>query len=268
MPKEFKPSIDKTAYNRNVAIITIDSLRWDTTMDAKLPNINKLFKQYNANWIKVYAQGTYTLPVHIGIFQDGHLPSNEFDRVGLYYTRKAGHRMFRIPLKWEESLSVTFDLPEAPNMVKSFEKLGYRTVGIGGVNWFNTDYETSNLWKNHYFSEFYWQHEFRAKNPDSLEEQIKLINTLNLKETEPLFFFLNIASTHRPCRGNKSQKGQVLALEYVDAHIMDVLVQIPKPCHLFLLSDHGTCFGEDNLSGHGFYHPRVMEIPMTIIKLT
>jgi hypothetical protein len=38
---------------------------------------------------------------------------------------------------------------------------------------------------------------------------------------------------------------------------------------LFLLSDHGTLFEEDNagVTGHGFYHPKVMEIPMNVMIL-
>ena len=45
---------------------------------------------------------------------------------------------------------------------KGFEKAGYRTIGIGGVGWFDTTIETSKFWATDYFQEFYWNHSFSA----------------------------------------------------------------------------------------------------------
>ncbi len=38
---------------------------------------------------------------------------------------------------------------------------------------------------------------------------------------------------------------------------------VPGPCHFFICADHGDCFeNQDGCSGHGFFHEKVMEIPM------
>ena len=34
-----------------------------------------------------------------------------------------------------------------------------------------------------------------------------------------------------------------------------------------LCGDHGECFGEDGNFGHGFYHPKTMEVPLAIFDL-
>jgi arylsulfatase A-like enzyme len=33
-----------------------------------------------------------------------------------------------------------------------------------------------------------------------------------------------------------------------------------------MCGDHGDCFGEEGLYGHGFYHPKVMQVPMAIFE--
>jgi glucan phosphoethanolaminetransferase (alkaline phosphatase superfamily) len=78
----------------------------------------------------------------------------------------------------------------------------------------------------------------------------------------PVFFFLNCPSTHTPyCVNGRSLDGQGKALQYVDAHIPTLIDLMPKPCHCFILADHGDCFGEDGLWGHNLYHEKVMEVP-------
>ena len=255
--------------NTNIAVITFDALRWDVTHTAKTPELKKLFNHTNTKWNKVYAHGTFTLPSHIAIFQNGQLPSNEFDdNVPDEYTRRNNmFRWFQVTLPWKEKMrSCRFELPETQNLVKSFEKLGYNTIGVGGVSWFSTEVETTNIW-NHYFKTFYWRKDFQERQFDALEKQIELIQRIDL--SPPLFFFLNISATHIPCRGNESTRGQADALDYIDANIMEVIEALPKPLTLFLLSDHGTLFQEDEagLTGHGFYHPKVMEIPMNVLNL-
>ena len=255
--------------NTNIAVITLDALRWNATNMAVTPYLERLFTRTNTKWNKVYAQGTFTLPSHIAIFQNGQFPSNEFDeKIPDGYTRRNDKfRWFQVKLPWKEKMRrCKFELPEAQNLVKSFERLGYNTIGIGGVNWFSAEVETTNIW-NHYFKIFHWQKDFQEQDFDAFEKQIELIHTIDL--SPPLFFFLNISATHIPCRGNKSTIGQAEALGYIDSHIMEVIDLLPKPLTLFLLSDHGTLFEEDKagLTGHGFYHPKVMEIPMIVMNL-
>jgi membrane-anchored protein YejM (alkaline phosphatase superfamily) len=249
----------------NIVLITIDALRWDALEAAELPNIDKLISSHNAEWTKVWAQGTYTFTAHSAIFEAGHFPCNNIDKsVKPIYTRYAtGRRIFRPVLPWNRAQKGIYHIPaDAPNAIKGFEMLGYRTVGIGGVRWFSQTNPISRIWKDVYFNEFYYEDMFAPKCPNAFQDQIAFAKELKLKKHKPLFFFLNIPSTHNPFRGDYSLRGQRKALEYVDKHFPTLVDLLPKPYHMFLMSDHGTCIGEDRLHGHGFYHPKIMQVPM------
>ena len=251
-------------YGLSVIVVTIDSLRWDVSQEAFTPNLNAMFDQHDARWMRAYAQGTYTLPAHVALFQGGHIPLNVLDNDAPPVLRYDEDKtMFRVTLNWTRNKQSHFPLPEAANMVKGFERLGYRTVGVGGVHWFDLRFETSrSLWSN-YFSEFYWQPNFSEENPDGFKEQIAFVAGLGLRrEIRPLFFFLNISTTHTPCRGEATIQGQRKALEWVDRLMPSLFAHLPERAFVLLLSDHGTLFGDDGLRHHGFYHPKVMEVPI------
>lgn len=62
-------------------------------------------------------------------------------------------------------------------------------------------------------------------------------------------------------------KLQVACVEYLDARMGDLLAffnETGRDVTVVLCGDHGECFGENGLFGHGFYHPKVMEVPMGI----
>jgi hypothetical protein len=62
-------------------------------------------------------------------------------------------------------------------------------------------------------------------------------------------------------------KAQISALESLDCKINRLLDLIPKPLLLVISGNHGECFGEDGLWGHGFPHPRVMQVPLLIAQV-
>lgn len=251
-------------YKENFLFITIDSLRFDTTQVANIPNFRSLFKTYTGdpNFIQVGAHGTYTLPAHIALFHDGRTPAKDKPELDGPYNRKK-EILFRPELAWREK-DATYKSPEAPNIVKGFEKMGYKTIGIGGVDWFCDQFETSAFWGKNYFQEFYWERKFSNTDYDGFENQIVLAKELLEKyKKEKLFFFINISSTHSPYMGNEaSVKGQAKCLEYVDDNILRLINDFPKPARVIIMGDHGECFGEDGYYGHAIYHPKVMEVPM------
>jgi hypothetical protein len=269
-PRYLKAKYGDILPRESLAIITIDSLRYDVAVSADTPNIKSMFSACGVKgWQKVGAHGTYTLPSHISMFHAGIMPCDNREEVPGPYNREK-ERIFKAQLAWERTTGAKFPTPAAPNIVKGFGKMGYRTVGVGGVNWFNNRFITSDFWGKHYFSEFYWDEGFSETDPASFMNQIYKIKSLGLKDRQrPLFFFLNIASTHTPYMGfGRSAEGQRKALEYVDRHIPLLFEDLPDSFVLMLLSDHGECFGEDGLWGHGFYHPRIMEVPFAFARVT
>ena len=58
---------------------------------------------------------------------------------------------------------------------------------------------------------------------------------------------------------------QSQSLQYIDTLFKDLLYIISNRQEgtiMVVCSDHGDCFGEDGLYGHGFYHEKVMEVPI------
>ena len=247
----------------NIAIITLDSLRYDTAMLAKTPNFDRIFDRLNiSDWQKVGSHGTYTLPSHIALFQAGHLPCNNNPEIEGPYN-KDKMRLFKTGLYWNKPIEVLYPTPPECNVVKGFSKMGYRTIGIGGVHWFNINYPTSSFWGEMFFDEFYWDESMGERDCSAFENQIILTEKLLSNHSGDLFYFVNVPSTHVPFMNfGDSIEGQAKCLEYVDSHINTLLDLLPKPCHVVIFSDHGECFGEDGLRGHSFYHPKVMEVPM------
>lgn len=245
----------------NIVVITLDSLRFDSALCANTPNLDTLFATASEQWHKCGAMGTYTLPAHVALLKDGHLPSAPGCGIPIYdpSVQKAFRMDLDLPPK--DTLYLT---PPAPNLMRGFAQRGYHTIGLGGVGWFSSDRPTTTFWATEYFAEFYWKPEWSESANNAFENQIAFTrnNGLLKRNNMKLFFFVNVASTHYPYMTyGASIQGQAKCLEYVDAHIQDLLDLVPKPCHLFLMADHGDCFGEDGLWKHAFYHKKVMEVP-------
>jgi len=48
---------------------------------------------------------------------------------------------------------------------------------------------------------------------------------------------------------------------------MKFLSQLQRGTIVVICADHGECFGEDGLHGHGFYHLKVIEVPLGIFPI-
>ena len=60
---------------------------------------------------------------------------------------------------------------------------------------------------------------------------------------------------------------QVAATAFLDKAICRLLSQVPENTIVVICADHGECFGEDGFWGHGFNHPKVLEVPLLICRL-
>lgn len=252
----------------NFLFLTLDSLRYDVTQLANTPNLDNLFSSCGiAGFQKVYAQGTFTLPSHVAMFK-GFFPESR--SASGYYNRE-DMKMFNLNHMWKDiERHIGIDFPHSENIIRGFSENGYHTIGIGSVGWFNSSSASSRFWKTDYFDDFYWGPELHEQEPRSFEAQIGRTQRMLAKRSprKKKVVFVNCGSTHYPYAGNaRSIQGQALALQYVDEHILALIELLPPPLFAILCADHGDCMGEDGLIGHGFYHPKVMEVPMAVVDL-
>ncbi len=249
----------------NIAIITLDSLRFDVAIESYTPSFNKLIQKYQKegdNWHEVYSQATYTLPSHVSMFTGGMFPCNR-GSIAPYDRRTS---MFGYEFNDRTPL---FEINKiATSVPNHFHTNGYQVIGIGGVKWFGKNTETTRKFWDYYFNEYYHEKHFNEMNSESFEHQIQLTSE-KINSDKPLFYFLNVSSTHFPYRLNdRVIDSQRRALGYVDDHIDELIAVLPKPINVLICSDHGECFQkEDGCTGHGFYHPSVMKVPMCYLEI-
>ncbi len=165
------------------------------------------------------------------------------------------------------------------NIVDGFNKLGYVTIGTGGVGWFKPSQTASAVLIEkfkHY--NFFGNYFFLRKQIEWLKS--KIIEDQSRRK----FIFLNIGETHipywhegaewapEPCpcvpfsKENSreiSQYRQRRCLEYIDSMLGEFLT-ITKDFNIVICGDHGDAWGEDGRWGHAIYHEKVHEVPLII----
>jgi glucan phosphoethanolaminetransferase (alkaline phosphatase superfamily) len=161
------------------------------------------------------------------------------------------------------------------NIIEGFKRLGYKTIGSAAVGWFDPETETGQILSQD-FDAFYY-----SKNTYSLHKQLKWLSQ-HLQDNQPKFVFLNVGEIHVPyyCQGatweatdnpcipfgennrrEDCEYRQKLCLRYVDL-LLEPLLKAFSESTVLICADHGDCWGEDGLWEHGFYHPKVLEVPL------
>lgn len=248
-------------------LITLDSLCYSTTEKATIPNIEKYGK-----FRKVYTQATYTFPSHCSMFQ-GLFPDNRLSDE-LYYNRKL-FVMFSIAgTITDKSRNMGIIFPNsASNIIRGFEECDYRTIGIGGVGWFDSRRPTSSIWKTEFFNEFYYEPAFHETSTNSIKAQIEYLRNKVENENRSLFAFINISATHSPYL----YKNQVYALEQFDKkfpELLNIFKERGRPLFLIIVADHGDVINnwQKYNQRHSFYIDNddgksIMEVPMLVLDL-
>jgi hypothetical protein len=259
---------------QNQIFITFDSLRYDVFEAADLPFMKSL-----GEWRKAWTHGTYTLPAHMSFFI-GKLPvtyddAPYYDAIALK-TRPDGRGLYRASNQLWRLENPEFPKPgkfilNGANIIDGFNKIGFRTVGTGAVNWFNPELLPCRPLLDHF-------QRFRFFGPmQSGVEQVEwALKEVRACRDTPYFLFLNFGETHHPFKypgcdwwednrhyGHRElclerQRG---CLEYLDPLIRQLLAGCNN-YDLVICSDHGEVLGEDGLWGHGVYHEAVMAVPI------
>lgn len=247
------------------------------------------------------APATFTFPSHMAMFQ-GMLPDvrhrapfyNRF--ITQLWRRPNRSKTPKIPRvehasgKHEKIQKTFCQTPLSNSAISGLAEVGYRTIGTAAMGWFQ------HPLLQEAFQDFWFSGLGTPAQISHLKKELSNIGDA------PFFAFLNIGETHAPyCFGADigTQKErlldeeyerlkreqqlmpgqppnreylarQIAAIEYLEPLIEDMLQWMSErfgATVVVLCGDHGDVMGEDNLWGHGFYHPAVMEVPLSIFEL-
>ena len=257
--------------SKSFLFVTIDSCRYDTFCSVNLKNINKVGPIHESK-----SPSHFTFGSHSAMFMGFTPGMTELEQP--YLNPKFG-KIFKLINAGFEGKGTEFLTLTGRNIIDGLNKLGYITIGSGAVGWFDPNTETGNVLGKDF------QHFYFPGNSHSLEKQLAFISTkIQEYSTKPLFVFLNIGETHvpyyysnapwdkdyNPCIpfGTKNdasicRERQTKCLEFIDEKLGPILDQFAHASTL-ICSDHGDCWGEDNLWEHGISHEKVLTVPLVI----
>lgn len=247
----------------DLLMITFDALRFDVAETAwREQRTPFLCERLPAGWEPRHSPGSFTYAAHAALFA-GFWPTPS----------QPGPHVRPMSLHFPGSRSVgpeTMRL-DGSDIVTGLSRRGFHTVCIGGVGFFNPATPLGGVFPS-LFRESHWRPEFGVTAHHSTRSQVEQACRC-VRQTDPeqpLFLFVNISATHPPTRSylrdarQESTATQSAALEYVDRHLrplVDELRQRNRHGIAYLMSDHGTLFGEEGWTGHRVAHPLVWTVP-------
>jgi hypothetical protein len=265
---------------RNLVIVVLDSLRYDSWVEAAPPALAQL-GPVERRW----SYATWTAPSHYNLLM-GLLPHTSPPEVyaSEYYKedfRRYSERLGVEGMEFKRVLPSIF----MPTYLRN--TLGYRTgamVSMPVLNphtVINRDFDSFELMPTH-------------------NDMAAMLPKLGFGE-RPSFWLLNVGETHYPyalpdedpaewpkisgvhgvfrrldegdpptepgeffdrARLRELQDRQINAVGYVDGVIARLFDQLPSDTWVIVTSDHGELFGEDRYFGHGpVMHEKVLEVP-------
>ena len=251
--------------SHDLLFITLDTLRYDVAQElfqqGRLPTISRYLPP--PGWDARHSPASFTYAAHHAFFA-GFLPTPV----------APGHhpRLFAARFPGSETTTETTLVFDAPDLPAGLAQLGYHTICIGGVGFFNKQSALGDVLPS-LFKESYWDPSLGVTDPHSTENQVTLARSLlhRLPREQRLFLFINVSALHQPnyfYLPNNIDKQDTLAshaaaLEYVDAQLAPLFAALLQraPTLVILCSDHGTAYGEDGYYGHRIAHPVVWTVP-------
>jgi hypothetical protein len=247
-------------------MVTFDALRFDVAEDTyrrgETPFLEQLIP---AGWEMRHTPGSFTYAAHAAFFA-GFWPTPIHPA-----SASSDARPFALKFQGSRSVGEKTWMLDGENVIAGLRHLGYHTLCIGGTGFFNRLNPLGSVFPD-LFDESHWSPEFSVTELHSTRAQVeRAIERLDgLSADHPLFLFMNVSATHAPthfylpgARG-ESIATQSAALRYVDRQLpplFEALQRRGRAGRAFLMSDHGTLFGEDGYTGHRVAHPHVWNVP-------
>ncbi|MGI8945511.1 MAG: sulfatase-like hydrolase/transferase [Thermoleophilaceae bacterium] len=280
---EARPLPQPPAGARNLVVVILDSLRWDSWKAAPPRSVESALGGAERR----FSYATWTAPSHLNLLM-GLLPHTSPAHVyaSEYYKRdflRYSERLGVADIEFKQLLPSIF----LPTYLR--HALGYRTharVSMPVLNKFtviNRDFDSYELMPSH-------------------NDMAAIVEQVHFDPERPSFWLLNVGETHYPyavagedtselphisgvhgvfkhldeLRESGGEAGeffderrlaelherQIAVLEQLDGVFERLLARLPASTWLVVTSDHGEMFGEEGYFGHGpVAHEKVLEVP-------
>lgn len=247
----------------DVLFVTLDSLRFDVAEQCAAVGRTPCLASYlpGGRWERRHTPGTFTFAAHAAFFA-GFLPTPA--------TPGKHPRPFALRFHGSETTADDTAVFDAPDLVSGFRGIGYHTICVGGVGFFNKLTPLGGVLPN-LFDESHWSPELGVTDPRSSENQVNLAlsRVAALPPTRRAFLFVNVSAIHqpnhfyRPGATADTLDTHAAALEYVDGHLGRLFngLRQNRSWLVILCSDHGTAYGEGGYTGHRLAHSVVWDVP-------
>ncbi len=260
-------NMNEVVGTHDVLFLVFDTLRFDVAVDewrgGRTPNLARVLPA--TGWEERHTPGSFTYAAHQAFFA-GFLPTP---------VRPGRHpRPFAIRFGGSETTTGDTCVFDAPDLVRGFASRGYRTICIGGVGFFNPENPLGRVLPS-YFDEAHWSVEMGVTDPRSTEHQMRLACARLEAVKERVFLFINLSALHQPNKHyvpgatEDTKATHAAALRSVDSQLPPLFEAFRKrgPTLALLMSDHGTCYGDDGFVGHRLAHPAVWTVPYAEVLL-
>lgn len=259
------PNMKAIAGHMHILFITLDSLRYDAAAalfrEDGMPNFRRYCPE---GWQQCHSPGSFTYAAHHAFFA-GFLPTPA--------APGKTPRLFAAHFAGSETTGENTLVFETPDIVTGFAQMGFRTICIGGVGFFNKQTALGTVLPS-LFQESYWDRSYGVTDPASTQNQFnKAVDLLhNNQDNQQLFMFINVSAIHQPNyfylspdRTDDTLDSHKAALQYVDSQLpllLNAFAQADRDTCCIICSDHGTAYGEDGYHGHRIGHASVWDVPM------
>lgn len=272
-PGSRRPPVDFRRWvgEADVLLMTFDSLRYDVAIAALLggrtPNLARALGP--AGWERRESPGTFTLPAHLSWFC-GFGPTLPED--------PGAARPLALAYQGSRSIGErTCVFEDVPDVISGFAALGYTTLCVGGVGFFDQRGPLGRVLPG-YFAEAAWAPEMGVEAEGSPEAQAAwaLRRLAAVARDERVLLLINWSATHVPHAyydptpgARESVATQASALAHIDRALGPLLQAMTArgPLLGIWMADHGEAYGEDGRWGHRIAHPTVTTVPYAELLL-
>lgn len=249
--------------SHDLLFITLDTLRYDVAdkllIEGRTPHLAAWLPQ--GRWEARHSPGNFTYSAHHAFFA-GFLPTP---------IAPGPHpRLFAVRFPASQTIAARTYVFDAPDIITGFASIGYHTLCIGGVDFFDKQSPLGNVLPS-LFTESHWDPSLGVADLHSTENQVRLASKLldQLPRQQRVLLFLNVSAIHPPNyvflpgAQQDSLASHAAALAYVDRHLPKLFTAVQRhgPAMVIVCSDHGTAYGEDGYVGHRVSHPVVWTVP-------